>query len=377
MKVLLYVQHLLGTGHLVRTQQLASAIARRQHQVMLVSGGPVHPQSGYQTVQLPPLKTEPGDFTTLLDMDGNVVNQTWKHDRALKLQDAMIQFAPDAVVIETWPFGRRQMEFELKPLLDILPQCTPIPKVVCSIRDVLQKRKHKRRIETLENLEKYFSLVLIHGDEKLTPLIDSFEEANQIQCPLSYTGFVDRLDRQEQSLDGHGEVVVSAGGGAAGALLIDTAIAASKSHDLNWRVLVGGRVDDFQFNSIQCQSHEKLIVERNRADFLGLLKNATVSVSQFGYNTSIDIVRARCSSVVVPYSADGETEQLQRAELFAQHDQIVMLTEKRLNPKTLIAAVDEAREKSQTERIDISLDGAVNSALIIEQLLGSSSYARN
>ncbi|MGR3913189.1 MAG: hypothetical protein OD918_01455 [Gammaproteobacteria bacterium] len=39
MRIHVYVQHLLGGGHLVRMQTLAAALARGGHRVTLISGG--------------------------------------------------------------------------------------------------------------------------------------------------------------------------------------------------------------------------------------------------------------------------------------------------------------------------------------------------
>ena len=67
MRVAIYVQHLLGTGHLVRMQALALALHQNHHSVLLVSGGRLSSNTSYKSVQLPVLKTLPGDFLTLLD----------------------------------------------------------------------------------------------------------------------------------------------------------------------------------------------------------------------------------------------------------------------------------------------------------------------
>ena len=61
-----------------------------------------------------------------------------------------------------------------------------------------------------------------------------------------------------------------------------------------------------------------LTVEPNRSDFPRLLGRCQVSVSQAGYNTVLDILRARCRAVVVPYAEAGQLEQGLRAQALAQ-----------------------------------------------------------
>jgi predicted glycosyltransferase len=54
-------------------------------------------------------------------------------------------------------------------------------------------------------------------------------------------------------------------------------------------------------------------VERTVADLCGAMRRAAVSVSQCGYNTALDIVRAAVPAIVVPFDDNGDTEQTARA----------------------------------------------------------------
>ena len=87
---------------------------------------------------------------------------------------------PDIVVIEAYPFGRRQMRFELLPLLDAIAAMTPKPAVVTSVRDILQERvKAGRNEETVELVNRHFDLVMVHGDPAFASLDDTFPLAGQ------------------------------------------------------------------------------------------------------------------------------------------------------------------------------------------------------
>ncbi|MBA3505378.1 MAG: glycosyl transferase, partial [Betaproteobacteria bacterium] len=66
--VMIYVQHLLGIGHLMRARQIAQALADVGFEVHLVSGGmPIGGRlpRGVQTVQLPPIRVDDASFTPL------------------------------------------------------------------------------------------------------------------------------------------------------------------------------------------------------------------------------------------------------------------------------------------------------------------------
>ncbi len=372
MNIVLYVQHLLGTGHLVRTRLLGAALHKAGHQVTLVSGGPVEGPSPFHIIQLPIVKTQAGDFTTLLDAQGNRVTDPWKRVRCGKLLEVIDQIQPDLVILETWPFGRRQMEFEIMPLVERLASRQRPPMLVASIRDVLQQRKDKRRRQTLEHLAKYFSLVLVHGDPRLVSLAESFPEEAEIDCTVAYTGYIasDRDPHSESGMehgDGSQEVIVSAGGGAAGIKLLSTAALASTGDHRTWRVLAGPNLTQDQFNELSNRQRQSLIVQRNRPDFANLLKRCAVSVSQFGYNTALDLINARCRAVMVPYSADGETEQSMRALKFEKSGYGIVVNESELNEALLLNAVQRASNLDVSQVLSIKSDGAVASVKILEQ----------
>ncbi len=71
---MIYVQHLLGVGHLKRMTLLADSLANAGATVMLVSGGMPAPHiSASEAVsfqQLPPLKASTRPFPRLVDGNG-------------------------------------------------------------------------------------------------------------------------------------------------------------------------------------------------------------------------------------------------------------------------------------------------------------------
>jgi len=117
---MIYVQHLLGIGHLMRARLLAEAIADRGLEVHLVSGGmPIGGRMprGVRTVQLPPIRVSDASFTPLRDADFTPIDDAYRERRRALLLAAFAEAAPAAVLFETFPFGRRSLRFELMPLL--------------------------------------------------------------------------------------------------------------------------------------------------------------------------------------------------------------------------------------------------------------------
>ena len=379
-RVLLYVQHLLGIGHLRRAAALAHGLAAAGLDATLVSGGePVATvadgarAAGIRWVQLPPASAADLGFQTLLDEHGREVDDRWRESRAAALLDAWRGARPHVLLLELYPFGRRQMRFELLPLLEAAAADACRPFIATSLRDILGGgRSEARRRETLDLLERYFDAVLVHSDRAVVPLESTFPEAGEVAAKLHYTGYVVGA-APRGAVAGAGEVLVSAGGGAVGGRLLETAIRArsrSRLRDRTWRILAGVHLDDAAFAALQDLAREcgaGIVLERARADFGVLLANCEVSVSQAGYNTLLESVQARARTVAVPFAGGQETEQSLRARRFAERGLLEVLEESRLTPEALAATVDRAAARPRPAEGALDLGGAARSAELVAQ----------
>jgi len=230
---MIWAQHLLGIGHLKRAAALARGFAEAGLETILVSGGlPVTGLAlgGARLIQLPPLKTVGDGRWALLDRGGAPVDEAWlarRRDRLLALFRAI---RPAALVLEMYPFGRRKFAFELEPLLDAAMAARSRPLVLCSVRDVLQIDSKPARAQSVAaSIMHRFDHVLVHGDPAVLPFAASFAAAARIAERLTYTGFV-HASLDSSFVPGAARarrgVVVSAGGGAVGTALLQTALAA-------------------------------------------------------------------------------------------------------------------------------------------------------
>src|SRR4051812_39139744 len=117
-RVLFYVQHLLGVGHLKRAELLAQAMTSTGLEVIIALGGPPLaevPFAQTRIERLPPASIAGEDFSTLLDASGRPVDEPWKSERRAALLDLWRRIDPDVVLLELFPFGRRQFRFEIIP----------------------------------------------------------------------------------------------------------------------------------------------------------------------------------------------------------------------------------------------------------------------
>ncbi len=365
---MVYVQHLLGVGHLQRMRWLADALARHGFGVTLVSGG-MPPADWHEPAftlhQLPPARCADASFSHLLDTDGRIVDERWRKRRRRQLLDCFDALEPRVLITETFPFGRRLMSFELIPLLERARQRRRPPLVLSSVRDILQpKSKPGRNREICQLVETFYDRILVHGDPALATLADSFAETDRIADRLFYSGYICApVISTETAPPAAGDVLVSAGGSATGLRLLETALAARPLcalREQSWRILVSPAVDAAAYERLLQQAGGGVTVERNRPDFAALMRGARLSISQAGYNTITDILRSRAAAVLVPFDEAGEVEQKLRAERLAERGRAVLLEARDLAAASLAAAIDEALAHDTS--LEIDLDGADKSA---------------
>ena len=362
MKIFFHVQHLLGIGHLKRAATLAHALRGAGFEVTLASGGP--PVPGIEVLQLPPA-TSP-DLKQLLDENGKPVDEAWKARRRDALLGAFRQASPNVLLVELFPFGRRQLRFELLPLLQAAKGKALI---VCSVRDLLQPRP-AREAEVLECFEHYFDRLLVHGDPRIAGFERSFQKAALLGERVHYTGYVVEDIPEDRSNVGSGEVLVSAGGGAVGARLLEAALEARALSALRarpWRLLAGVNFQGLE--ALQARAGDGVVVERFRNDFTLRLRNCVLSVSQAGYNTVVETLQARARAVLVPFAAGGEVEQTARARLLEERGLVQVVEEAVLSPATLAAAIDRAAAAPRPAPGAVNLDGAQASAALLRKWL--------
>jgi predicted glycosyltransferase len=227
-------------------------------------------------------------------------------------------------------------------------------------------------------VKQYYDKVLIHGDPDLVPFEQTFPLADQISDQLAYTGYIVDPPPTEagQTNQGKDEVIVSAGGGALSEPLLTAAIAArprTRLQDATWRLLAGPSLTDAKFIRLQNMAGDGVIVERTRSDFTTLLGNCTLSISQGGYNTVMDVLAAKVRAVIAPYAGGKETEQTLRASLLRERGALQVVWEDELSPERLAGAVEAALDGPRPDAAEIKTDGAEVSARLLAAMVANRS----
>lgn len=371
MRVAIFVTHLLGTGHLSRALTLARAFAAAGHAAHVVSGGRAVGNldaSGVTLHQLPSLASDGTNFSRLLDAQGAEVDAAFLEHRRAVATDTLRGIAPDVLITELYPFGRRILRDEFRAILNTAKAMTPRPRILASIRDILAPpSKPAKALEAEAMVAAFYDAVLVHSDPAITPLEISWPVTPTLADRLQYTGFVapPPPDPHPQRA-GEGEVLVSAGGGDVGQSLFEAAVQAAAQGTRRWRLLVGGADRGTRVAGLQALAGSApVIVEPARPDFRQMLRHAAVSLSMCGYNTAMDLLQTGCPGVLVPFDAGGEVEQTLRAKALARSGQFRILDSANATPARLAEAVAALDTRPHVPATG-AFDGAARTVEIVE-----------
>jgi len=374
-RVLFYVQHLLGIGHLKRAASLARAMNAAGLQVTIASGGEpvdVLDRSGFDLVQLPPLRAADRTFQGMVDEQGEAVDEAYLARRRAVLLEVLERVKPATLLVEMFPFGRRALRGELLPLIEAAKGRGA--QIVCSVRDILvEKNRPDREIEMVETARRWFDTILVHGDPDFIPFDATFVRARELANLIQYTGYVVEPVMPTGS-QGRGEVIVSAGSSATGEALLRTAQEVRARTSLakaTWRLLAGQGLPEAVFDDLCRCADPGIVVERARADFTTLLANCALSISQGGYNTVMEVLATGARAVLVPYAGGHETEQTLRARRLAELGRVRQIPEGELSVAALAELVEKASQDSPSPAPRIDLHGARKSAELLASRLVS------
>ncbi len=383
-RILIYCQHVLGMGHLVRSLEIVRALT--DWDVTFLNGGDLCPGMAFppqtKVVNLPPIKSE-SDFKTILASESGQDLEAVKRARARRLQEEFARIQPDVFLIEMFPFGRRHFAYELVPVLEQIRLGKMPTAVVCSLRDILVNNKrnqaqHNERAITLMN--RYFDLLLVHADPRFQTLDETFPQIRELRCEIRYTGFVSQAAPQRLEVAPHRSsdqpmILVSIGGGRVGYELVECALQASAqlrtSFPHRMMILTGPYMPEEQFQTLLTSAamQEQVTILRYTSDFLSYLQEASLSISMAGYNTCMNLLATGTRALVMPFTGGGNTEQTIRAEKLAQLGIVGIVSPSQLRPDYLAERIIQAlRTPSAAHRLSLDQDGAKKTATCLEEL---------
>lgn len=374
MKVLVYVQNVLGVGHVMRMLKICKDFTDAD--ITFVTGGdtlelilPPH----IKHVRLPGIMTDE-TFTKLRTVDESVsLERTWKQ-RSQILSGLMCSENFDLIITEMFPFGRRQFRRELEPLLKLNKLKRNRAKVVCSLRDILflESLDDAASQRILDIVNTYYDAIFIHADARMDQVSPYFSYMKHVHCPVYHTGYITDVAREVVCAESP-TILASIGGGAVGHEFLEKAIEASKilndSFDHTFCVYCGVYAPEYFLNACRdtCEYYPHIQVHRYTSQFFERLCKSTLSVNMGGYNTIMEIICSGIPSIVYPF--EQNREQAKRLDFFQESGQFTVLDHRAVDAEEL-AQLMEQRCRDYTRHVtDLDTNGIQTSITKLKTLL--------
>ncbi len=379
-RLVFYCQSSLGIGHTLRSVRLTDALTR-YFDVHFVHGGTaidaLRWPRGIVVTQLPPLVAD-AEFSGLYTTGPAAVEAVLAQRRE-RLVAIVERFSPQVLLVEMYPFGRGAFGREIRPMLRAAKRRGAA--IVCSLRDILVKKKRQEEYErkVVARLNQDFDLLLVHGDDRVFRLEDTFSRVDEIRIPVHYTGYVSAGSSGISPEVARRGIVTSLGGGRFGHELAQAVVDAMP--------LITERVGEpvvlytGPFCPVALQRRWRsqaaetsaLRVEAFHPDFPRRLSRAALSISMAGYNTTMDVLAAGVPALLHPAANNGGMDQRLRVQRLAETGAVHVLEKEDLAPCRLVRCIEQvlARRRAGATPV-MNLDGARNSVALLARIIGHS-----
>ncbi|PSB17096.1 glycosyl transferase [filamentous cyanobacterium CCP1] len=388
-KIMFYSQHLAGIGHLVRSTEIIRGLAKH-FDVYFVHGGQAVPgfrlPSEVMEIRLPGLYME---GTVLKVVDESQSLEVVQEQRKALLLQVFETIQPDCLITEGFPFSKHTLRFELIPLLKHIEASGYPTKVVCCLRDIIMTQamsdgvRAKKQERTCKWINRYYDLILYHSDPQLQRLEENFSQVDRLNPKIFYTGYVTQSEAQLPLEDEdrlhlnqpEPSIVVSVGGGRHGYGLLraianlSPTLAQTIPHKIY--AFTGPYLSESDLLQLQERAalSSNLVVRRFTPRLMDYLKQADLSISLGGYNTTMNVLKTGVRSLIYPSpSEDQSGEQTLRARKLEGMGLLRVLSDADLAPERMRQRILTALNQPPTNHL-FDLHGAQRSALKLQQLL--------
>ncbi|PSB05904.1 glycosyl transferase [Pleurocapsa sp. CCALA 161] len=375
-KVMFYCQHILGMGHLIRSVEIVRGLIP-DFQICFINGGQVIKEFEFppeiEVVNIPAIKTD-SEFTELTPVDDSLTMSELETIRTKILLDTCDRFQPDILIIELFPFGRRRFSFELIPLMEKAKAMGT--KIVSSVRDIVVTKQNQQRHEekVCRLINKYFDMLLIHGDPNFVKLNLSFSRVADLSCPVHYTGYVVQPLPQPQPIANKPLILVSVGGGRFGHDLLEcvahTASILKDQIPHHLQVFTGAFSPDEVLVKLQqiTEDLDNITIERYTPNFLNYMQQADLSIGMGGYNTTMNILSTGVKAMMMAFQGNNDKEQETRLKKLDSLGRVKMIYPEDLQPEKFALQIINYLQQDKTE-LPLDLDGVNNTREYIKHMV--------
>ena len=363
-------------GHLIRSVEIVKGLIP-DFEICFINGGQVIPEFEFPTeievINIPAVKTD-SEFNELRPVDDSLTMAEVETIRTNMLLDTCDRFKPDILIVELFPFGRRRFSFELIPLVEKAKAMGT--KIVSSVRDIVVTKQNQQRHEekVCRLINKYFDLLLIHGDPNFVKLNLSFSRVNDFNCPVHYTGYVVQpIPKTCQVILDKPTILVSVGGGRFGHDLLEcVALAAPILKDKiphHIQIFTGAFSPDRVLTKLQdlTKDLDNITCDRYTTNLLNYMQQADLSIGMGGYNTTMNILSTGIPAMMMAFQGNNDKEQETRLQKLDSLGRVKTIQPENLEPEKFAEQIINYLEQTHSE-LALNLDGVANTAKYLNQL---------
>ena len=358
-RILVYSHDTYGLGNIRRMLEISKHLAASNPDVsiLIISGSPMlhafRIPERIDYIKLPCLTrtTRGGYQVKFLQSSLEDIMKL----RSNIILSAVLDFAPDLILVDKKPFG---VGNELAPVVDLLRRRVERPKMVLLLRDILDSPEATAQVWEkngyYEAIERYYDEVLVVGSPEVFDLGAEYRFPPEARAKIHYCGYIKRsrgrtsrqATRESYAVGAEPLVLVTPGGGEDGYNLIASYLLGIRDsaprQTFKSIVVCGPEMRDDKRREIHELAAEcsGLSLLDFSDDMASLMDAADLVVCMGGYNTICELLTLKKHAVIVPRTKPV-LEQWIRAECLARKGVFRSLHPDRLTPKALLSMVNE------------------------------------
>ncbi len=358
-RILVYSHDTFGLGNIRRMLEISKHLAASDPDVsiLIISGSPMlHafriPQR-IDYIKLPCLTrtTRGGYEVKFLQSSYEDIMRL----RANIILSAVLDFAPDLILVDKKPFG---VSNELAPVFDLVRRRLQRPKMVLLLRDILDSPEVTSKVWEkngyYEAIQRYYDQVLVVGSPEVFDLGREYKFPDETREKIRFCGYIKRgrglvsrpVTRAQYGVADEPLVLVTPGGGEDGYHLISSYLIGLRDHApsraMKSILVCGPEMQEHQRREIQslagaCSGVSLLDFSD---DMASLMEAADLVVCMGGYNTICELLTLKKHAIIVPRIKPVQ-EQWIRADRLARKGVFRALHPDDLTPHKLASMVVE------------------------------------
>lgn len=378
MRLIVYSHDAYGLGNIRRMLAICKYLLDSVPgiSILLISGSPVlhsfrMPQ-GLDYIKLPCLgRNESGELSAkYLRQDPQEVAKL----RSEIIKTAIVNFAPDLVLVDKKPYG---LKGELKSSLDYLKRHLPATKLVLLLRDILDApevtTKEWQQSDNYNAIARYYDRILVVGMPEIFDVTQEYQFPLSLASKTKFCGYIRReygrkspkVIRQELQIQPDEKLVlITPGGGGDGYHLVETYLQGlsqvSSQTKIRSLIISGPEMPEEckQKLSEMVQQFPSVSLFEFSDDINSYIDAADLVICMAGYNTICEVLSLSKKAVVIPRTKPVK-EQLIRAERMAEYGLFKSIHPDRLTPEYLMEVFSEElggreRHLSAVSRLDLN-----------------------